>query len=55
MPFISSRVSTVMTASQRSSVNGKLGRASRHSPLHLYHVYVKYEEVDKWGWNGSNF
>ena len=53
MPFISSRVSTVMTASQRSSVKGKLGRASRHIPLH--HVYVKYEEVDKWGWNGSNF
>lgn len=19
------------------------------------HIYVKYEEVDKWGWNGSNF
>lgn len=19
------------------------------------HVYVKYEEIDKWGWNGSNF
>ena len=19
------------------------------------HVYIKYEEVDKWGWNGNNF
>ncbi len=19
------------------------------------HVYVKYEEVGKWGWNGKNF
>lgn len=19
------------------------------------HIYIKYEEVDKWGWNGGNF
>ena len=19
------------------------------------HIYIKYEEVDKWGWNGENF
>ncbi len=114
MPFINSRVSTVMTASQRSSVKEKLGRAISIIPgkseewlmveladgCDLYfqgeqtqpsafvevkvfgaipegcldkltgeicgiyeqelqipqdHVYIKYEEVDKWGWNGSNF
>ena len=114
MPFINSKVSIVMTVSQRMSVKEKLGRAIAIIPgkseewlmvefadrCDLYfhgkqtqpsafvevkvfgaipegcldeltgeicriyeqdlqipkdYVYVKYEEVDKWGWNGINF
>lgn len=37
-----------LTAALCEIVNEELG-------IDLANIYVKYEEVDHWGWNGSNF
>ena len=53
MPFINSKISTSITASQEESEICKIfDEVLGISPDH---VYVKYEAVSNWGWNGGNF
>ena len=37
-----------MTGTVCDIINGELG-------IPKDRIYVKYEEIDKWGWNGANF
>lgn len=64
MPFIDSKVSVSISPKQEAELVKRLGQAISIIPgkseswilnIPADHVYIKYETVSNWGFNGSNF